>query len=259
LRFRGGVRVPVRAGGAPDLDRVRNASRSTPAAGCRVAVAVGAPVRAVALERAEHGAQRERRANERRALGRRHAAARLALGRLAARGAPRTAGPALPLDARHPRRARGPLGDAMINPLSAPRLVWCRFRAGDVAQLDRLVERVRKHVGASCDITRTALARALVRKGLDLAKTRELRLESLHDETTTRIEYRLSPEEYERLTTLQKRCQDELPCSALPTLTSVQRAIVLLAITEAETQASFPGFALDVLASRWKRGSRRAL
>jgi hypothetical protein len=145
----------------------------------------------------------------------------------------------------------------MINPLSAPRLVWCRFRAGDVAQLDRLVVRVRKHVGASCEITRTALVRALVRKGLGLSKTRELKLESLHDETTTRIEYRLSPEEYERLTTLQKRYQDEYPCSAPPTLSSVQRALILIALAEVETQASFPSFARDVLASRWKRARRK--
>ena len=125
-------------------------------------------------------------------------------------------------------------------------------------QLDNLVARVRAHVGPSKDVTRTALIRALLRKGLDLAKTRELKLDSLQDEETKRVEYKVSSSEFERLTNLQKTYQSELPGTALPALASLQRAVIRLAIPEAETQATFPAFAQDVLLSRLKRGSRGA-
>ena len=125
-----------------------------------------------------------------------------------------------------------------------------------MTQLDNLVARVRAHVGRSKDVTRTALVRALLRKGLDLAKTRELKLDSLRDEGTERIEYKVSSSEFERLTNLQKTYQSELPKTALPALSSLQRAVIRLAIPEAETQGMFPAFAEDVLLSRLKRGSR---
>ncbi len=123
-------------------------------------------------------------------------------------------------------------------------------------QFDNLVTRVRAHVGRSKDVTRTALVRALLRKGLDLAETREIRLDSLRDEETERIEYKVSSSEFERLTNLQKTYQSEFPGTALPALAGLQRAVVRLAIPEVETEATFPAFAQDVLLSRLKRGSR---
>ncbi|MFS8066685.1 MAG: hypothetical protein ACMG6S_09970 [Byssovorax sp.] len=123
-------------------------------------------------------------------------------------------------------------------------------------RLDNLVTRVRAHVGRSKDVTRTALARTLLRKGIDLAQTRELKLDNLEDEETERIEYKVSPGEFERLTNLQKTYQSEFPGTALPALASLQRAVIRLAIPEAEIQATFPAFAEDVLLSRLKRGSR---
>ncbi len=123
-------------------------------------------------------------------------------------------------------------------------------------QLDNLVARVRAHVGPSKDVTRTALVRALLRKGLDLAESRYLNLDSLQGEETKRIAYKVSYSEFERLTNLQKNYQSEFPGTALPALASLQRAVIRLAIPEAETQAMFPAFAQDVLLSRLKRGSR---
>lgn len=123
-------------------------------------------------------------------------------------------------------------------------------------RLDNLVTRVRAHVGRSKDVTRTALVRALLRKGLDLAETREIRLDSLRDEETERIEYKVSSREFERLTNLQKTYQSEFPGTALPVLAGLQRAVVRLAIPEVETEATFPAFAQDVLLSRLKRGRR---
>ena len=123
-------------------------------------------------------------------------------------------------------------------------------------RLDNLVTRVRAHVGRSKDVTRTALVRALLRKGLDLAETREIRLDSLRDEETERIEYKVSSSESERLTNLQKPYQSEFPGTALPALAGLQRAVIRLAIPEVETEATFPAFAQDVLLSRLKRGRR---
>jgi len=96
-----------------------------------------------------------------------------------------------------------------------------------MTQLDNLVARVRAHVGRSKDVTRTALVRALLRKGLDLAETRELKLDSLRDEGTERIGYKVSSSEFERLTNLQKTYQSEFPGTALPALASLQLRISL--------------------------------
>lgn len=135
---------------------------------------------------------------------------------------------------------------------------WCLVRAYEIARIDRLVMRARKQDGVWHEVKRPAVARALIRKGIELAQTRSFELGSRQNEPMSRIDFRLSASELEQLTTLQKRYQEEYPCTALPTLSSVQRALILLALEEVETQASFPSFACDVLASRWERARRKA-
>lgn len=145
----------------------------------------------------------------------------------------------------------------MINPLSAPRVVWCRLRTCDTTRLDRLALRVNANVTLEHEITRNEVVRALVRKGLDLARTRQFTAECLQIEPTIKIVYRVSAEEFGQLTRLQGAYQKELPGTALPPLPSIQRALVCLAMGECETRAIFPTFVHDLLESRLPRKASR--
>jgi hypothetical protein len=130
----------------------------------------------------------------------------------------------------------------------------CGLSLDDVEHISRLVVRVRVHVGVREDIPRAAVVRALLRKGLDLEQTRTLSIESGRCEAVFRLQYMVSAGELRRLTELQGRYQAAAPLSAKLPLTSLQRSLFRLAFVEAETMASFPGFAKDVIASRLKRG-----
>jgi hypothetical protein len=136
------------------------------------------------------------------------------------------------------------------------RVVRCRFDPEDMARIERLAERVRRIVGVDRCIERTAVLRALVRNGLDLNETREIPVDHLLREAPMTLDCRIPTGDIERLARLRAHIQAQWPSSVPPALASVLRALTRMALFEAETQASFAGFARSVLASRLKRGGQ---
>lgn len=129
------------------------------------------------------------------------------------------------------------------------KVTCCRFSATDLHRIKRLALRVRRGAGARRDIPRAALLRALVSQGLDLAETREITGDPHTIERLSIVDYRIAITDLDRLHRLQKRLEDRCPCSPKPALSSIQQAIIRMAISEAETQASFPRFLRAVLAT----------
>lgn len=134
----------------------------------------------------------------------------------------------------------------------------CNFSAADLARIDRVVERVRAQVGATEDVPRTALLRALLQRGLDLAETREITGASLMGgKPPASIEFRISATALDRLARLRARLHAEKPFSAPPALANLERALILLALADVETPAAFARFSREVLALRLPRGGQR--
>ena len=137
----------------------------------------------------------------------------------------------------------------------------CRFCAADLARIERLSRRVRTQVitvqPASGDIPRSAVLRALLRKGLDLADTREITGAHLsRDVPTVEIEFSLSARDSKRLATLQRALGARFPHSPKPAMARIARAILLMALVDAETRANLPSFARAVLDARLSRIER---
>ena len=92
-------------------------------------------------------------------------------------------------------------------------------------------------------------------RGLDLAETREITGDPRPIERLLIIDYRIANADLNRLYRLQKRLEDRCPCSPKPALSSLQQALIKMALSEAETQASFPRFLRAVLSTlSLKRG-----
>jgi hypothetical protein len=122
-------------------------------------------------------------------------------------------------------------------------------------RIKRLALRVRRSAGARRDVPRAALLRALVNQGLDLAETREITGDPQAPERLSIVDYRIASADLERLHRLQKRLEHRWPYNPKPALSSLQQALIRMALSEAETQASFPRFLGAVFTTlRLKRG-----
>jgi hypothetical protein len=146
----------------------------------------------------------------------------------------------------------------MLNPLDAPRGVWCRVCADDVERIDRLVDKVNCRTPWGERVTRTEVLRALVRRGLDLATLRVFAVDYLKEEPAQKLRFKLLPSEVERVTSLQKDYVEGLSNVAKPPLASLHRALISLGLLEAERDGGFLSFAEEVKLSRWLwRASQR--
>ena len=135
------------------------------------------------------------------------------------------------------------------------KVTCCRVTATDLLRIKRLALRARRGAGARRDIPRAALLRALVNQGLDLAETREITGDPRTIERLSIVDYRIANADLNRLYRPQKRLEDRCPCSPKPALSSLQQALIKMALSEAETQASFPRFLRAVLSTlSLKRG-----
>jgi hypothetical protein len=139
-------------------------------------------------------------------------------------------------------------------PKSPPmrRLIICQFAADEAARIDLLWSRALKELRKdAAGLPRSALLRALTRKGLDLTMTiRTVKPdEILRDVTAVRFEYLLAAAEYERLS----ERQDRWPTAA-PPLACFLRPILRVAREVAELQ---PDFAQEVLLARFPRHKDR--
>ena len=132
----------------------------------------------------------------------------------------------------------------------------CRFSDTDLHRIQRLALRVCKGSGASRDIPRAVLLRVLASQGLDLAETREITGDPSTHERLVIVRYRIASADLDRLSHLQKRLKERYPGSLKPALSSLQHALIGMALSEAETLASFPRFLRAVLTTEsLKRGS----
>lgn len=132
------------------------------------------------------------------------------------------------------------------------RLIICQLGASEAARIDllwsRMLKELRKDTAA---LPRSALLRALTRKGLDLTSAdRTVKPEDmLRDVAAVRFEYLLTDKDYERLSDLQDRWP-----SAAPPMACFLRPILRIALEVAELQEDF---AAEVLLARIPRGKER--
>jgi hypothetical protein len=128
------------------------------------------------------------------------------------------------------------------------RLIICQFAAAEAARIDLLWSRVLKELRKDTSgLPRSALLRALTRKGLDLtANDRKVKPdEILRAVTAVRFEYLLTDRDYDRLS----ERQDSWPTAA-PPLACFLRPILRIALEVAELQEDF---AHEVLMARLAR------
>ena len=129
-----------------------------------------------------------------------------------------------------------------------PRLIICQFDAKEAARIDLLWSRALKELRKdTAGLPRSALLRALTRKGLDLTATdRKVKPdEILRDVTAVRFEYLLTDRDYDRLS----ERQDSWPTAA-PPLACFLRPLLRIALQIAELQEDF---AHEVLLARLAR------
>jgi hypothetical protein len=131
----------------------------------------------------------------------------------------------------------------------------CRFSESDRARIEALGVRLRRSIKdtqpAQMGISRAALLRGLLRQGLDLVKTRELTGDHVsREEPLVVLAFRIGADDSRRLDELRHTLKAQSPLSELPALAEVERAIIRMALAEAETQASFPRFVRAALDSR---------
>lgn len=132
------------------------------------------------------------------------------------------------------------------------RLIICQLCAGEAGRIDlfwsRMLKELRKDSAA---LPRSAVLRALTRKGLDLtAADRTVKPDTvLRDVTAVRFEYLLTERDYERLSDRQDRWP-----SAAPPMACFLRPILRIALQVAELQADF---ANEVLLARLTRRKER--
>lgn len=125
------------------------------------------------------------------------------------------------------------------------RVTKCKLSAVDLDQIERLTKRVSIQIGADT-ITRSVMVRALLLKGLDLTKARELSGTHLaHDEPLQRVSFRLNAAAMARLDELLTLIQQQRTNSCA-TFTNIQRPIILMALAEVETGTCFMGFCQTV-------------
>ena len=138
-------------------------------------------------------------------------------------------------------------------------MVRCRVCADDVERIARLVDKVNHRAPWFQAVKRTEVLRALVRMGLDLATTCCFTVDYLEEEPARRLWFKLSPEEFERVTRVQTAYVEGRPNVAEPPLASLQRALIKLGLSGAERDDRFPDFAKEVKSSLWpRRASRRS-
>lgn len=128
------------------------------------------------------------------------------------------------------------------------RLIVCQFCAEEAARIDlfwsRVLKELRKDAAA---LPRSALLRALTRKGLHLTATGQTVEpdEILRDVTAVRFEYLLTRSDYDRLSDRQDRWP-----TAAPPLACFLRPLLRIALQVAELQKDF---AQEVLSARLAR------
>ena len=125
------------------------------------------------------------------------------------------------------------------------RVTKCRLSAVDLDQIERLTKRVSTEIGADI-LTRSVMLRALLRKGLNLAETREITGDGLsYVEPAENISFRIEAEVMKQLASLLARIREQRPnCGA--TLKNIQRPILRMALSQVETRASFFAFSQTV-------------
>lgn len=135
----------------------------------------------------------------------------------------------------------------------------CRLCAADLDAIDRLTQRVLVQ-GGTDTLNRGVILRALLRKGLDLATTREITGQCLsRTEEVTRVNFVLPAEDRARLDLLLTQLETQRP-NSYANMTNLQRPLLLMALAEVKTRASFPAFANEVLLSlRLPRTRRRSV
>ena len=136
------------------------------------------------------------------------------------------------------------------------KVTYCRFSDTDMHRIQRLALRVCKGSGARRVPPRAVLLRVLASQGLDLAETREITGDPSNRERSLIVFYRIASADFDRLPGLQKHLKESYPSSPKPALSSLQHALIGMALSEAETLASFPRFLRAVLTTEsLKRGS----
>lgn len=106
-------------------------------------------------------------------------------------------------------------------------------------------------------ISRAALLRGLLRQGLDLVKTREIEANRVsREERLVILSFRIGADDSARLDELRHTLKARSPLRELPKLAELERAILRMALAEAETRASFPRFVRAALDSRLLPGRR---
>jgi hypothetical protein len=138
----------------------------------------------------------------------------------------------------------------------------CRFYRADYDRIERLTRRARKHIRAATptckDVPRAVIVRALLRQGFELVETRELvGTYPAAPKPPIAVAYWISTADAARLSQVCDLLKGRSLIDAPPSLPEAQRLIVRLALDEAETRASFPGFMLAVLAS-WRSPGKQA-
>jgi DNA-binding transcriptional MerR regulator len=138
----------------------------------------------------------------------------------------------------------------------------CRFYRVDYDRIERLTRRARKHIRATTptckDVPRAVIVRALLRQGFELVETRELvATYPSATEPPIAVSYKISPVDSARLAQVCDLLKGRSFIDAPPTLPDVQRLIIRLALDEAESRASFPGFMVAVLGS-WRSPGKQA-
>jgi hypothetical protein len=132
----------------------------------------------------------------------------------------------------------------------------CKLSAADFDQIERLTKRVSIWLGADI-ITRSVMVRALLLKGLDLAKTREITGSHLdHGEPLRPVSFRLAAGAVARVDELLTRIQQERPNSGA-TFRNIQRPILLMALAEVQTGFPFADFCKTVRCSLPPRSTRK--
>jgi hypothetical protein len=131
----------------------------------------------------------------------------------------------------------------------------CRLSESDRARIDALGERLRRSIKDTqpqhLGISRAALLRGLLRQGLDLVKTREIEANRIsREERLVVLSFRIGADDSARLDELRHTLKARSPLSELPQVAELERAILRMAIAEAETRASFPRFVRAALDSR---------
>ncbi len=141
----------------------------------------------------------------------------------------------------------------MHNPLNVPRAVKCRVCVEDVERIDSLVDHVNRRATWFQIAKRSEVVRALTRQGLDLAQIHGITVDYLESDPAQKLAFKLSSEEFDRVTSLQSAYVEGSSRIAKPPLASLQRALIRLGLAEVERDDGVSSFVNEVQASLWPR------